>query len=68
MKGKLRFISLVMLIAAVIFIFCALSCPTLGRTLYIGDFAFGVEQWRFCYKVYAIVMAALFTASFFVKK
>ncbi len=66
--GKtLRLISLVMLVVAVIFVFCALACPTLGRTIYIGDFAFGADQWRLCYKVYAVIMAALFGASFFVK-
>ena len=66
-RKTLRIISLVMLIVAVVFVFCALACPTLGRTIYIGDFAFGAEQWRFCYKVYAIVMVALFGISFFVK-
>ena len=67
-KTKLRLISLIMLIVAIIFLFCALSAPTLGKTIYIGDFVFGAEQWRFCYKVYAVVMAALFGASFFVKE
>ena len=66
-KTKLRLVSLAMLMVAVIFVFCALACPTLGRTIYIGDFAFGAEQWRFCYKIYAIVMIALFISSFFVK-
>lgn len=67
--GKiLRFVSLIMLIAAVIFVLCALSAPNLGRTVYIGDFAFGAKQWRVCYAVYAVVMIALFVASFFVKK
>ena len=65
-KTNLRLISLTMFITAVVFVFCALACPTLGRTIYIGDFVFGAEQWRFCYKIYAIVMAALFSASFFV--
>ena len=67
-RKKLRLIVLVMLLAAVVFVICALSCPTLGTTIYIGSFVFGVEQWRFCYKVYALVMAALFAASFVVKK
>lgn len=67
-KSKLRLISLIMLIAAIVFVICALSAPTLGRTIYIGDFKFGAEQWRFCYKVYAIVMVVLFGASFFVKE
>ena len=67
-KTKLRLISLAMFVVAVVFIFCALACPTLGRTIYIGDFKFGAEQWRFCYKIYAIVMVALFGISFFVKE
>ena len=67
-KTKLRLISLAMFVVAVVFVFCALACPTLGRTIYIGDFKFGAEQWRFCYKVYAIVMIALFGISFLVKE
>ena len=63
----LRVTSLIMLLVAVVFVFCALACPTLGRTIYIGDFEFGAEQWRFCYKVYAIVMVVMFGLSFFIK-
>ena len=63
----LRVTSLIMLLVAVVFVFCALACPTLGRTIYIGDFKFGAEQWRFCYKVYAIVMVVMFVNSFIVK-
>lgn len=66
-KTKLRLISLIMFIVAIIFVFCAFACPTLGRTIYIGSYAFGAEQWRFCYKVYAIVMVAIFVASLFIK-
>ena len=64
----LRLISFVMLIVAVVFVFCALSNPTLGKTIYIGTFAFGADLWRVCYAVYAIVMVALFAVSFFVKE
>ena len=67
-KTKLRLISLVMLVAAIVFVLCALSAPNLGRTIHIGSFVFGAEQWRFCYKVYALAMIGLFAASFFVKK
>ena len=67
-KTKLRLISMAMLIVAIVFVFCALACPTLGRTIYIGVWKFGAEQWRFCYKIYAIVMVALFGVSFFVKE
>ncbi len=66
-KTLFRLISLVMLVIAVIFVICALSCPTLGTTIYIGDFKFGAEQWRICYAVYAVIMVGLFIASFFVK-
>lgn len=66
-KIILRTISFMMLLAAAIFVFCALACPTLGQTIYIGDFPFGAAQWRICYLVYIIVMTALFAASFFVK-
>ena len=66
-RTMLRLISLVMLIVAIVFVLCALSAPNLGTTIYIGSFAFGAEQWRFCYKVYATVMVGLFVASFFVK-
>lgn len=67
MKKKLRIISLIMLVIAVIFVFCVLSAPNLGRTIYVGNYEFGAEQWRICYAFYAIVMVALFAASFFVK-
>ena len=66
-KIKLRLISGIMLVVAIVFVFCALACPTFGKTIYIGDYAFGAEQWRFCYKIYAIVMVALFGASFVIK-
>ena len=66
-KTILRLISLIMLIIAAIFVTCALCCPTLGTTIYIGSFAFGAEQWRICYAIYIFVMAALFGASFIVK-
>ena len=67
-KHIFRLISLVMLVVAVVFVLCALACPTLGRTIYIGNFEFGAQQWRFCYKVYAVTMVALFVASFFGKE
>lgn len=64
----LRIICLVMFIVAVVFVFIAISVPTLGKTIYIGDYKFGAEQWRICYAIYAAVMAILFIASFFAKK
>ena len=68
MKRKLRTISLILLVIAVVFIACALSAPNLGQTIYIGSFRFGAEQWRICYAIYVIVTVTLFVASFFVKK
>ncbi len=63
----LRLISLGMFLIAVIFVFCALSNPALGRTVYIGSFRFGAEEWRICYALYALLMAGFFAASFFAK-
>lgn len=67
-KKVLRLISLAMFIIAVIFVFCAISAPNLGQTIYIGSFKFGAEQWRVCYAIYVIIMLLLFVASFFMKK
>lgn len=67
-RWKLRIASLVMFAAAVIFVVCAMCCPTCGRVIYIGDIAIGGEFWRKVYLAYAIVMVSLFTASFFAKK
>ncbi|MBQ2996735.1 MAG: hypothetical protein IJE22_05865 [Oscillibacter sp.] len=68
-KSKLlRRISLLMLLIALIFVACALSCPTLGHTIYIGTFRFGAEQWRVCYAIYVVVMLACFIASIFAKR
>ncbi len=66
-KVVLRLISLTMLIVAFVFVFIALSVPTLGKTIYIGDYAFGAEQWRVCYGIYAAIMVIIFIASFIVK-
>jgi len=35
-KTKLRLISLAMFVVAVVFVICALSAPTLGKTIYIA--------------------------------
>ena len=66
-RKVLRLISLIMLIVAGIFVFCALSNPTLGEVFYIGNIEIGPESWRSFYAVYAVVMVALFVISFFVK-
>ena len=66
-KVKLRLAALAMLIAAVIFVLCALACPTCGRVFTIGSLRIGSDFWRKCYAAYGIVMVGLFAASFFVK-
>lgn len=66
-KKTLRVVSLLMLLVAVIFVFIAITHPTLGRVVYIGPFRFGAKQWRVCYAAYVVVMIGLFVASFFVK-
>ena len=67
-REKLRIASLLMFIIAVIFVLAAVSAPTLGQVIYIGNFKFGPELWLICYKAYAVVMLTLCAASFFVKK
>ena len=66
-KKLLRLISVVMLIAAVIFVYCAVSCPTLGSVFYIGSVRIDAEIKRAFYGCYVIVMALLLISSFFVK-
>ena len=67
-KKLLRLISIVMLIAAVIFVYCAVSCPTLGSVFYIGSVRIDAEIKSAFYGFYVIVMALLFISSFFIKK
>ena len=64
----LRLISLGMFVIAVIFVFCALGNPGLGRTIYIGNFAFDAHWWRICYALYAILMVGLLIVSFVIKE
>lgn len=58
-------ISLLMLAAVAVFVYCAVSCPTLGRTIQIVEYTFGAEHWRICYVLYILIMIILFAASFF---
>ena len=67
-KTILRLISLVMFVVAVIFVACALSCPTCGSVFYIGPLRIGADVWRVFYAIYAIVTVLLFLVSFFVPK
>ena len=62
MKRKLRMISLVMLVIAVIFV--AIAFLSMGSTITLP---FTIEQLHTFYKTYLIVMVLLFVASFFVK-
>lgn len=64
----LRFISAVMLVVAAVFVYCAVSCPTLGRVFYIGSMRIDSEIKRVFYACYAIVMVLLFIVSFFVER
>lgn len=66
-KLILRIVSLVMLLAAVIFVVCALSNPALGTAFYIAGVRIGAKIWRAFYAVYMFVMIGIFAASFFVQ-
>ena len=69
MKLKKRTIlRIISLVIAVIFVILALNCPQCGRTVHIGTFRFGAEQWIICYKLYVLAMAALFAGSFWVRE
>ena len=52
-KTKLRLASLILLLIALVFLFCAVSCPTLGRVFY---------------RLYAAVIIGLFLLSFLVRE
>lgn len=67
-KTKLRLISLAMLVIAVVFLFCAVSCPTLGHVFYLGPFRIAAEQWRVFYKLYAAITVGLFLLSFLIRE
>lgn len=66
LKTVLRLVSLLMLVAAAVFLAVALTHPELGTVFYIGGIAIGAAVWRVFYIVYFAVMIGLFTASFFV--
>lgn len=67
MKKRLRIISLVMLIVAMIFVFCALSNPAMGVAFYVFGIRIGADIWRVFYAVYVVAMILIFVSSFFVK-
>ena len=43
-KTKLRLASLILLLIALVFLFCAVSCPTLGHVFHLGPFRIAAEQ------------------------
>ena len=67
-KTKLRLASLLLLLIALIFLFCAISCPTLGHVFYLGPFRIAAEQRRVFYRLYAAVTAGFFLLSFLPQK
>ena len=64
-RRTLRLISLIMLIVAVVYIFCALPNSTLGTEQPHTLLKIEINVWRVI--VYAVIMVSLFVASFFVK-
>ena len=67
-KTKLRLASMILLLIALVFLFCAVSCPTLGRVFYLGPFRIAAEQRRVFYRLYAAVIIGLFLLSFLVRE
>lgn len=59
-----RCISLLMLLAAAVFVLCAMACPTCGRTIYIGVLAIGSDVWHACYALYLAAVLGCFLFSF----
>ena len=64
----LRVVSLIMLAAAVVYIWVCLHAPTMGHTMYICGHKFDAEQWKICYAIYLIIMLMLFVSSFLIRK
>ena len=54
-KTKLRLASLILLLIALIFLFCAVASPTLGHVFYLGPFRIAAEQRQVFYRLYAAV-------------
>lgn len=67
-KTVLRIVSLLMLVAAVIFVLIAVSCPTLGRVFYIGSFRVDGDVLLIFYNIYLVIMILVFLLSFIGKK
>ena len=57
-----------LLLIALVFLFCAVSCPTLGHVFHLGPFRIAAEQRQVFYRLYAAVTAGLFLLSFFIRE
>lgn len=64
----LRLISILMFVAAVVFVIIAVSCPTLGHVFYIGSFRVDGDVLHIFYNIYLGIMVLLFLLSFVGKK
>lgn len=67
-KTKLRLASLILLLIALVFLFCAVSCPTLGHVFHFGPFRIAAEQRQVFYRLYAAVTVGFFLLSFLPQK
>lgn len=67
-KMLLRVICTGMFLAAVVFVFCAVSCPTFGRVFYIGGVRIDAELKRMLYGCYIAIVILLLGISFFIKE
>ena len=68
MKRKLRIISLIMFIIAVLFLVYAFMHPEAGSVFYLFGKRIGSYEWRSFYGLYVIIMLGLFVISFFVNE
>ena len=66
MKQKLRIISAIMFIIAILFLIYALMHPEAGSVFYIFGQPIGSQEWRSFYALYIIVMIGTFIISCFV--
>lgn len=67
LKLILRVVSVIMLLAGLVFLYIAISAPTFGRVLYVGNIRFDAERKRIFYAVYWLITVVLFLCSFLVK-
>ena len=65
MKRKLRIISAIMFIIALLFLIYAFTHPEAGSVFYIFGQPIGSHEWRSFYGLYAIVVIGLFIISCF---